>query len=103
LSYVYTKRWRDKRQAENPRFIASQNRLERYGLKQEEYDKMIKSCCGKCMVCDEQFRNDKRTPAVDHCHNSGRVRGLICIKCNTSLERFDNVPDFAGRVFKYLK
>jgi len=54
----------------------------RYGLTEEEYNQMILQQDNKCAVCTQPFTT---TPHVDHCHTTGRVRGLLCSPCNTGL------------------
>lgn len=65
-------------------------RLDKYGISSEDYLKMLASQADRCKVC-------KRTPAeagmrrdlmIDHCHKSGKVRGLLCSKCNVALGGF---------------
>lgn len=53
-----------------------------YGITLEEYNNILFSQENKCAICDREF-NDKIRPAIDHIHDgSGRVRGILCIKCN---------------------
>jgi len=59
----------------------------KYGLSLEQIEQMKKDQNFKCKICKVETRL-----AVDHCHTSGRIRGLLCIKCNTGLGMFlDNV------------
>ena len=53
-----------------------------YGLSLEDYLTKIKNQKGLCACCKEPFI---KTPNVDHCHTSGKVRGLLCTSCNTGL------------------
>lgn len=57
-------------------------RYYRYGLTQEQFDKLLATQEGRCAICGDPFN---RTPHVDHCHTTGRVRGLLCAPCNTGL------------------
>jgi hypothetical protein len=58
-------------------------RLSRYGLTREQYEHMYTVQSGKCAICDKTIAGSKST--IDHCHSTGRVRGLLCIQCNTIL------------------
>ena len=66
----------------------------RYGIGIEEYDAMVAAQDGRCLICDRE-----RKLVVDHEHETGRVRGLLCITCNSQLGFFEK---FEGRVREYL-
>lgn len=51
-----------------------------YGITLEERDKMAKAQKNKCKIC-----NKKRPLVVDHCHATGRIRGLLCQNCNRGI------------------
>lgn len=63
--------------------------LKRFGLTLEEYEVMFAAqngCCAICFVSGKgRGRGILRTLCVDHCHETGRVRGLLCADCNTSI------------------
>lgn len=71
-NYERIKRWRE----QNPRARVKE-RLAKYGLTPDEYDAMVEEQDGRCAICGEQ-----RKLSVDHCHETGRVRGLLCVPCN---------------------
>lgn len=53
----------------------------RHGISLEQYDAMFTSQLGCCAIC--RYRaNLKRSLCVDHCHKTGRIRGLLCDRCN---------------------
>lgn len=57
-----------------------------YGLSVEQFDALIASQNNGCAICGGAFGETKRTrPCVDHCHRTGKVRGLLCIACNCML------------------
>ena len=56
--------------------------VKRYGLSVEQYNKMYVEQDGKCYICKE---TDSRKLAVDHNHQTGENRKLLCIRCNTAL------------------
>lgn len=58
----------------------ARHRLQRYGLTQEQYDKMYMEQLGLCAACHEPF--GKKIPVVDHNHKTGKVRGLLHHNCN---------------------
>ena len=73
----------------------------RYGIDQEEYDALLKEQGHKCKICDAKHTGHKPL-CVDHCHNSTRVRGLLCKKCNTSLGLLREDPKIMVNAILYL-
>lgn len=66
------------------------NRLKRtYGLTLKQYDKMVEDQDGVCAICGSVNENGHRL-AVDHNHKTGKVRGLLCRKCNLGLFALEN-------------
>lgn len=63
-----------------------------FGLSIEQRDGMIAAQEGKCAICRNPFK-DSRGAHVDHCHETGRVRGLLCQPCNTRLGWFETNRD----------
>jgi hypothetical protein len=60
----------------------------RYGISEHDYQVMFTSQNGKCKLC-----NIKAELHVDHCHTTGKVRGLLCGPCNRALGLFkDSIP-----------
>lgn len=57
--------------------------LKSYGLNQEIYDQILLKQEGKCAICKISFKNEK--PCIDHNHETGKVRGLLCGPCNIIL------------------
>lgn len=57
-----------------------------YGLAPGQYDQMLENQDGRCAICRRKPRN--RRLAVDHDHNTGTVRGLLCHTCNHYVLRF---------------
>lgn len=75
----------------NPDKVREANRrsqLRKYGLTSVDYARMVEEQGGKCLICDQEPppRNGKPEPlAVDHCHEIGIVRGLLCWRCNGAI------------------
>lgn len=59
----------------------------KYGITLDEYNDLIEKQDGTCARCHQEPQT--RRLAVDHCHASGRVRGLLCGPCNTYLGRLE--------------
>ena len=83
----------------NPdKFLDSKLRS-RYGITVKDYSNMYEKQNGKCAICDNS--HDKLD--VDHCHETGVVRGLLCGVCNRALGMFgDNIKGLM-KAIKYLR
>ena len=71
--------------------------LKLYGLSAKDYKEMLKEQKHVCKVCE----NDCKL-YVDHCHMSGKVRGLICQKCNSGIGFLGDSYDNVKRALEYL-
>lgn len=84
-------------------------RLRKYGLTQELYDELLLSQNGLCPGCGTDDPGPKGWN-IDHCHKSGKVRALLCMRCNTTLGLMEEDPsllrrlaDFAERLLEEAK
>lgn len=74
-----------------------------YGITLDEYNILLKSQGGVCAICGgTESSCDGRMLAVDHCHLTGRVRGILCSNCNRALGLFKDSPDTLRSAIKYL-
>jgi len=79
-------------------------RLQRkYGITTEQRDEMIEAQDNKCLICNTDFDEIDHAPHVDHCHESGIVRGILCKFCNTGLGQFKDNTDFLKSAIEYLE
>ena len=83
---------------DNPNIVRNKN-LARYGLTVDSFDDLVNSQNGLCKICKNELVAGKHTH-VDHCHNSGKVRGILCQTCNTKLGWYEKN---AKEVEEYLK
>ncbi|MEU3452166.1 endonuclease VII domain-containing protein [Micromonospora sp. NPDC006766] len=72
----------------------------RYGVTVEWYEAKLKEQDGRCAICGA--RPEKRL-AIDHCHVTGKARGLLCFLCNSALGRFEDDPARLRRALAYLE
>jgi hypothetical protein len=72
-----------------------------YGIAIEEYNLLFQKQNGKCAICNNT-QLDRRL-AVDHDHKTGKIRGLLCQKCNTALGRFEDNSELLKRAIQYLE
>jgi len=74
-----------------------------FGMTLEHYEAMVKEQNNLCLICEQPETLDLGNLAVDHCHSTGRIRGLLCRNCNSGLGYFkDNIRLFE-RAIAYLK
>lgn len=72
-----------------------------YGITPDQYDQMFLAQYGRCKIC-RRIGNGRRLH-VDHEHSTGRVRGLLCGKCNRGIGMFDDNPAILLKVCEYLQ
>ncbi len=69
-----------------------------YGMTEAQRDEMIAAQGGLCLIC-------LKAPAVhvDHCHATGKVRGVLCFNCNLAIGKLGEDPDTLRRAISYLE
>lgn len=75
----------------------------KFNTTEEEYNSMLAKqnyCCAICKTNEKEF---SRKLAVDHCHVTGNVRGLLCFTCNTALGKFKDSTKLLNEAIKYLE
>jgi hypothetical protein len=99
----------EKKQAANQKYRGSNpdagrgSHLKRhYGISLEDYDRMLKEQGGVCKICREECKTGRRL-AVDHCHETGKVRGLLCYNCNRGLGHYQDSIELLQNATEYLK
>lgn len=69
-----------------------------YGMTQMQVDEMIVVQGSRCRICSSILGR----PHVDHCHSTGKVRGILCGKCNRGLGQFNDNPAILLAAIAYL-
>jgi len=72
----------------------------RYGITIDRYDEMYEQQDGKCAICKAE---DEGRFAVDHCHNTGKVRGLLCRSCNLGIGQLKDDIEVLTNAITYLQ
>lgn len=62
-------------------------KLRKYGLSLDQFKNMVREQEGRCAICRKPFKNSSDIH-VDHCHQTGAVRGLLCFLCNQGIGKF---------------
>jgi hypothetical protein len=73
-----------------------------YGISLEDYNKMFIEQNGCCKICQDHQSKFKNSLCVDHCHTTGKVRGLLCDQCNRGLGSFKDDIEIVKNIIKYL-
>jgi hypothetical protein len=75
--------------------------MRKYGLTVEQYDQMLVEQGHRCALCGDE--NNGRTWHIDHCHDTGKVRGVLCDLCNRGLGHFRENADVLRKAAQYLE
>lgn len=94
----YVRVWHKK----NPAKIAALKRKSAYGITQKDYDDILLKQNGVCAICKRPCASGRRL-AVDHCHSSDKVRGLLCSKCNMGIGMANESVSTLTAMIEYIR
>jgi CO/xanthine dehydrogenase Mo-binding subunit len=77
--------------------------LRKFGMTLQQYDSMLAEQDGKCFVCHVSSPGRKGSFHVDHDHGTGKVRSLLCLRCNSTLGNAGDDPALLEKLAKYLR
>jgi hypothetical protein len=81
--------------------------LRTYGIDTDEYNRMLKQQGSLCALCHTEgwtmAKHHKLKLVVDHCHTTGKVRGLLCHNCNRALGLLQDNPSVMRRCADYIE
>jgi hypothetical protein len=81
----------------------SGTRASKYGMTEHEILQMSEAQDNKCAICLRPAHKERYGKlSVDHCHDTGKVRGMLCMYCNTALGKFNDSPRTLLQAAKYL-
>lgn len=97
-------KWAEKQSKEYHSNRARKSKLKlSYNLTLEDYDKLLREQDGKCAICGTDTPTGKwKVFAVDHCHKTGIVRGLLCNECNRGIGLLRDSSDILKKALDYL-
>jgi len=72
----------------------------KYGISVEEYNKMLEEQEGRCFLCEKT--HSRRMLNVDHCHTSGKIRRLLCDRCNMAMGLIKDDAALANKMAGYI-
>ena len=74
----------------------------KYGLTKEEWMDIFNSQGGACALCNTHQSEFNKSLCTDHDHETGKVRGLLCIMCNTALAQLGDSKESIKKVLGYV-
>lgn len=102
---AYAKRMRSL----NPGYFKNQDLKRKYGITLDEWQRMYDEQDGACKICGQpETKIDRRqgltrSLSVDHCHETSKVRGLLCSDCNTAIGLFKHSELLLIKAIEYCK
>jgi hypothetical protein len=79
----------------------------KFGITVDQYFGMLEVQNGRCAICS---RTPEEVPdkgawrlAVDHCHKTGKIRGLLCRPCNTAIGQLQESPEVIRKALAYVE
>lgn len=76
-----------------------------YGISLDEYNEILHKQKGRCKICSShhtELKGRRQHLVVDHCHTTGKVRGLLCDTCNRAIGMLKDCPDIILKAHEYL-
>jgi hypothetical protein len=101
-----TKQWAEQRKLIDPDIAKKMSRKWRYGISHEQFLSLIERQNGRCRICQFVFELDSdktKMPYVDHNHDNGQVRALLCHHCNLVIGHAKENPLIIQSAIDYLE
>jgi hypothetical protein len=102
-----SKEWYEKNKEEKLKSGLKHHYKKKYGLSLEQRKELFDSQNGLCLVCCCEMNLEGGLKAnqavIDHCHSSGKIRGMLCNLCNQGLGHFKDNVSFLEKAIKYLE
>ncbi len=73
-----------------------------HGINLKTYEQMLSEQKSKCLICFQHQSKFRKPMAVDHCHKTNKIRGLLCEGCNMALGQFKDDPNIIQSAFRYI-
>lgn len=95
-----SKKW----QLENPDKVKHKRLMSAFGITLDQYNEMLAKQNHACAICGMTDQsNPKVFPHVDHCHATGKIRGILCSNCNMALGKFKDDTSLLYSAISYLQ
>lgn len=94
-----SKNWRKRNPAQAKRYDKASRLRRKYGISMEEYQQMLATQQNHCAICDLTMGE----PHIDHSHITGKIRAILCPKCNLALGLFKDSSKLCFLAASYLQ
>ena len=84
----------------NKNKLRIQSAIRNYSISKEKVIDLYNT--NNCHICENEFKNNK-DKHIDHCHETNKVRGVLCANCNHALGKFQDNISILEQAIKYLK
>jgi hypothetical protein len=74
----------------------------KYKISESDYMLLNEVQGGLCAICGRKPSGKRPVLCIDHCHKTGRIRGLLCMNCNSGLGYFHDNPERMQKAARYL-
>jgi len=89
--------------SKEPNYRREKRRSRSYGLSSISFKTMYDAQNGKCGICFNNMEFLAKTTCVDHDHDNGNIRGILCMKCNLGLGHFEDNIEKMKSAIEYIK
>jgi hypothetical protein len=87
----------------NKESIKNSQLKSKFGITLPEYNELLFKQENKCAICNNESSTNEKDLAVDHCHKTGKIRGLLCHTCNLGLGHLKDDINLLNKAVDYLK
>lgn len=97
--YIAHRIWAKENPEKMKQYVRDSKRRMAYGLEPAQYETLVQKQQNRCAICDRTMKPSH----IDHCHKTGKIRGLLCSSCNTALGLLQDSTDILERARDYVK
>jgi hypothetical protein len=87
----------------NQRYSRFYNMKRNFGLTKEAFFNLLEGQDNKCALCNAPFIGLTNNLHIDHCHETNKIRGLLCMKCNVGLGMLGDNEKGLLRALEYVR
>lgn len=99
----YNREWRKRNKEKRREYHKKHHLFKKYGITKTDYDNLLISQNHCCKICGRHKSEFKRSLAVDHCHKTNKVRGLLCHHCNAAIGHLFESVKIMEAAITYIK